>query len=200
MKDPATGAPHLLPTGDGGEEVEEEVGVSAGRSLLSDDEDDDDDDDDDDEAADEEKSEGSDSDESTANHASCSFAVDDDADYRSWQWAADNKAPTKAPRGKGGKGGKGGVSAKKTAAAAATDAVFEEWFERYDDRGGCVFYVNAQTGESSWTAPEWVVETDPVTAAPFYMQLNASDGTVVASTWEAPAAPCVRLHRRAEQM
>jgi len=44
------------------------------------------------------------------------------------------------------------------------------------------------------------VETDPVTAAPFYMQLNASDGTVVASTWEAPAAPCVRLHRRAEQM
>ena len=179
MKDPATGAPHLLPTGDGGEEVEEEVGVSAGRNLLSDDE-----------GADEEKEgQGSDSECSTANHVSSSFALDDDADYRTWQWA-----DSKAPKGRG----KGSAVKKKTPAAAATDAAFDEWFERYDERGG-VYYYNAQTGESSWTAPAWVVETDPVTAAPFYMQLNASDGTVVASTWEAPAAPCVRLHRRTEQ-
>lgn len=111
---------------------------------------------------------------STTNHASCSFAVDVDDDISTWQWAP-------------GVNGVSGVNSKDHQSSAAQGApVVDEWFERYDPDGGFTYYYNDKTGESSWDAPEYVIETDPISKDTYFLQLNKSNGAPVKSMWEAP--------------
>ena len=36
----------------------------------------------------------------------------------------------------------------------------EVWYEQLDEASGSMYYYNSVTGESTWEAPEWVVEYD----------------------------------------
>ena len=36
----------------------------------------------------------------------------------------------------------------------------EVWYEQQDEASGNVYFYNGVTGESTWEAPQWVVEYD----------------------------------------
>jgi hypothetical protein len=74
----------------------------------------------------------------------------------------------------------------------------DEWYERYDDEGECVYYWNAASEESSWECPEWVEEIDPATQATYYIRLDTNTAAPLMSTWDKPAQ-YARLYRRCEE-
>lgn len=123
---------------------------------------------------------------STANHANhSSFDDNEDLDYEEWDWA--------------GRSEKEKQTAKSSSASKdkAANSDIDEWYERYDDEGGYMYYWNARTGESSWECPEWVEEIDPTTHASYYIQLNTQNATPLTSTWVMPPV-FSRLYRRSE--
>lgn len=81
-----------------------------------------------------------------------------------------------------------------TSSGSASAAAFPEtwsdgvdvWQELYDASNACNYYYNARTGESSWTAPEWVEETDDKSGANYYVSLNPLGAVPLHSTWSRP--------------
>jgi hypothetical protein len=59
-------------------------------------------------------------------------------------------------------GGGGGDTSESLSPSTTYHEVAEEvvWYEQVDEASGGVYFYNGATGESSWEAPEWVVEYD----------------------------------------
>ena len=179
LKDPSSGISFLKSTGDGGnDEVEEEDAVK--------------------EADTSHHSRGSHASSTVnhANHSSFDDNEDEEEDYEQWDWAGRSEKEKQTAKSSSASKGKTGDAASNHSAVSA-DSDIDEWYERYDDEGGYMYYWNARTGESSWESPEWVEEIDPTTHATYYIQLNTQDATPLTSTWVMPPV-FSRLYRRSE--
>lgn len=67
------------------------------------------------------------------------------------------------------------------------DDLVDVWIEMHDEEHDSNYFYNEKTGESRWTAPEWIEEIDESSGARYYMKLNTYDATALHSTWSKPS-------------
>eukprot|EP00603_Paraphysomonas_imperforata_P006792 CAMPEP_0114417826 /NCGR_PEP_ID=MMETSP0103-20121206/3171_1 /TAXON_ID=37642 ORGANISM="Paraphysomonas imperforata, Strain PA2" /NCGR_SAMPLE_ID=MMETSP0103 /ASSEMBLY_ACC=CAM_ASM_000201 /LENGTH=662 /DNA_ID=CAMNT_0001586145 /DNA_START=52 /DNA_END=2037 /DNA_ORIENTATION=+ len=57
------------------------------------------------------------------------------------------------------------------------------WYEQQDEGSGNVYYYNGTTGESTWEAPQWVVEYDEFSGIRYFVKLDTQSATPLQSKW-----------------
>ena len=120
---------------------------------------------------------------------------DDDDDDDDWLVNSSNNA--KAPGHANGKGvtipGLTSIDSTNPGGATSTNkpfgsfkSVVDTWRMYVDPKTNCPYYVNENTGESSWTCPEWIEEVDPTSGVNYYVKLDSVNAQVLKSTWSKP--------------
>ncbi len=121
---------------------------------------------------------------------------DDDDDDDDDDWLVHSSNNTKAPSQGHGRGvtipGLTSVNSNNPGGAAANKpfgsfkSVVDTWRMYVDPKTNCPYYVNENTGESSWTCPEWIEEVDPTSGVNYYVKLDSANAQVLKSTWSKP--------------
>lgn len=86
-----------------------------------------------------------------------------------------------------------------------TESFFENaeeqvWYEQYDESTGNPYYYNSVTGESTWEAPEWVVEYDDYSGIRYFVKLDTNSGNPLQSKWSVPPKAFSKLIRLRQQL
>ena len=121
---------------------------------------------------------------------------DDDDDDDDWLVSSSSNSHAKAPSYGPGKGvtipGLTSMNSKTPSTGASNKPfgsykpVVDTWRMYVDPKSNCPYYVNDNTGESSWTCPEWIEEVDPTSGVNYYVKLDSANAQVLKSTWSKP--------------
>jgi hypothetical protein len=94
-----------------------------------------------------------------------------------------------------GEGGEGEDDPSLSSPAYHEHAEEVVWYEQRDEATGSAYYYNGITGETTWDAPEWVVEYDEYSGVRYFVKLDTENATPLQSKWSMPPGAFSKLVR-----